>query len=232
MVNHVSKKFGSTVALADVTLEVGQGVLGLAGVNGSGKTTLLQVLAGNTKPTTGIVGVDDGSAGLLPMRKRRLGVLPQSFTFPAGLVITDFVAYSAWLKGHGKKASDLARGALDRVGLSPDAKTPLGRASGGMVRRAGFAAAIVDDPHVLLLDEPTTGVDPEQRQTMRRLIAENSATRITVMSSHVCEDIESLCEKFVILDAGAVAFSGTPSEAKARVSAGSLEDAIVRIPRS
>lgn len=222
-------KFGRRAALSGVSFEWKEGALGLTGSNGSGKSTLLGVLAGTIRPHSGTVVVADGGSPI-ELGSLRVGFVPQSFEFPRGMRIVDFVRYAAWLQGvHNPEAR--ANEALAQVGLDDVASRRLGHASGGMVRRAGLAAALVGDPQLVILDEPTTGIDPEQRAVIRGLLQNLAQTRAVVLSSHIAEDLEAICATVVILDAGRLAFAGTTERAKTLAGTETFEGAIVAIPQ-
>lgn len=189
----------------DLTLD--SGVIGLVGVNGAGKSTLLQILAGSLRPSTGTVHL--GSADLYGRGRRtalrRVAMMPQDFRFPGDVRVRDALRYCGWLRGLDTAAAVTRTDVvLEAVGLADRAGDRLGSLSGGMVRRIALAQALIAEPEVLLLDEPTTGLDPEQRVAVRALISETAPARTVVMSSHVMEDLEQLADRIVVLDAGVV----------------------------
>ena len=211
-VDGVSKSFGGTRVLADVSFSASPGIVGLVGVNGAGKTTLLRILSGAIDPDTGGVGVDggppDGKRGPSHLR-RATALMPQSVVPPRGMTVLDFMNYMAWLRAVPRKvAARRIPSILESVGLIEMRNRRMTELSGGMLRRATFAQALVSDPAILLLDEPTTGVDPEQRLAMRQLIAAQEGERLTILSSHVMEDIETVATRTLMLDAGSLVFDG------------------------
>jgi ABC-2 type transport system ATP-binding protein len=215
--------------VADLSFEWDSGVLGVAGSNGSGKSTLLGMCAGVIPSSSGSVTLVADEVASSP-RAGRVGYVPQQFGFPRSLLIADMVAYSAWLQGVANP-SVAASQALQAVDLQDVARLPLGKASGGMARRAGIAAALVSRPDVLVLDEPSSGVDVEQREVLRSVIRAQGAERLVLMSSHIGDDFTAACRELIILDRGRLVFSGTPADAIELGGAGSIEKAIVEIPR-
>jgi len=209
----VGRRFGGTVALADVDLDLGPGVIGLLGPNGAGKTTLLRLLATALPPSKGqvrVLGRDPQVPAERTDIRRRLGYLPQEVGFPRGFTAFAFVDYIALLKEWTEPAARHAevRRVLDLVGLSDVATKRIRAMSGGQRRRVALAQALLGTPRVLILDEPTTGVDPEQRVTLRTVLAEIARTSIVVLSTHQTEDVAALCERVVVLDRGRVRYNG------------------------
>jgi ABC-2 type transport system ATP-binding protein len=207
----VGRDFAGVTALDEVSLSLRPGVTGLVGVNGAGKSTLLRILAGALRPSRGSVLIGDldpygpGRGAILP----RIALMPQTLDFPGDVPVRDAVAYCGWLrKMSTRSARESSASVLDQVGLADRAADKLRSLSGGMQRRVALAQALVAKPELLLLDEPTTGLDPVQRATLRSLIAALPHDRITVVSSHVMEDLESLCDDIVVLDGGRVVHSG------------------------
>ncbi|MFF8903657.1 ABC transporter ATP-binding protein [Streptomyces olivaceoviridis] len=203
-----------TLALDSLDLELGTGVHGLLGPNGAGKTSLIRVLATVARPDAGrveLLGADTaGHRGLAGVR-RRLGYLPQEFGYYPGFTVREFVAYVAWLKE--MPAADVPAAverAVARVGLADRIDAKVRTLSGGMVRRVGIAQAVVNDPAVLLLDEPTAGLDPEQRVEFRELLRTLGASATVVVSTHLVEDVAAACTEVTLLDAGRIAYRGTP----------------------
>ena len=203
-----------TLALDSVDLDLGTGVHGLLGPNGAGKTSLIRVLATVARPSGGrveILGQDSaehrGRTGI----RRRLGYLPQEFGYYPGFTVREFVAYVAWLKElPAARAPEAVERAVARVGLGDRIDAKVKTLSGGMVRRVGIAQAIVNDPSVLLLDEPTAGLDPEQRVEFRELLRELGTAATVIVSTHLVEDVAAACTEVTLLDAGRIAYRGTP----------------------
>ncbi len=202
--------------LDGLSLELGTGVHGLLGPNGTGKTTLVRVLATVLKPDSGrveLLGRDRADRAERVEVRRRLGYLPQDFGYYPAFTVREFVEYIAWLKQ--VPSARLPRAvdeALEKVELSDRADSKMRTLSGGMLRRAGIAQAIVNTPELLLLDEPTAGLDPEQRVGFRTLLRTLGETASVVVSTHLVEDVASACTGVVLLVDGRVAFTGSPAE--------------------
>lgn len=217
----VTHRYGrnGSPALNDVTLQLQPGVTGLVGVNGAGKSTLLAVLSGALRPTSGRVSLDGVD---LYGRHRmhalsRLALMPQDFQVPVNKSAREVVAYLAWLRGvKGTAVWEAADRALAVVGLTTEANKRFRALSGGMRRRLALAQALAADPKVMLLDEPTTGLDPEQRVMLRALIRQLPDDQITLMSSHVMEDLDSTCERIAVIDEGSLLFDGAIGDFRSR----------------
>ncbi|MEU4172304.1 ABC transporter ATP-binding protein [Streptomyces sp. NPDC026665] len=219
----LSLRFGGTLALDDVSLRLREGVTGLLGPNGAGKTTLLRVLATAVPADRGsftVLGHDpSGTAGRLEVR-RTLGYLPQTPGFHQDFSAFEFVDYVAILKeltDRGARHREVRR-VLDSVGLSDVRGKRIKRLSGGMRQRVALAAALVGDPGFLVLDEPTVGLDPEQRMRFRELIAQAGEGRTVLLSTHQTEDVAMLCHRVIVMDAGRIRFEGTPAELTERAA--------------
>src|SRR5690348_10830063 len=209
----VGRTFGATRALADVDLDLKPGVTGLLGPNGAGKTTLLRLLATALPPSQGqvsVLGLDPEVPAERTDIRRQLGYQPQEVGFPRGFTAFAFVDYIALLKEWTQPAARHAevRRVLDLVGLSDLGSKRIRAMSGGQRRRVSLAQALLGSPAVLILDEPTTGVDPEQRVTLRNVLAELARTSIVVLSTHQTEDVAALCERVIVLDRGRVRYDG------------------------
>ena len=209
----VGRAFGATRALTGVGLDLKPGVTGLLGPNGAGKTTLLRLLATALPPTQGqvsVLGLDPEVPAERTGIRRQLGYLPQEAGFPRGFTAFAFVDYIALLKEWTEPAARHAevRRVLDLVGLSGLGAKRIRAMSGGQRRRVALAQALLGSPPVLILDEPTTGVDPEQRVTLRTVLAEIARTSIVVLSTHQTEDVAALCERVIVLDRGRVRYDG------------------------
>jgi ABC-2 type transport system ATP-binding protein len=216
----LTRRFGRTMAVAEVDLQAGPGVFGLLGPNGAGKTSLLRVMATAIPPTSGrlrLLGRDPRSHGPRREIRRRLGYLPQNLGYYRGFSVAEFVEYFALLKEMPAARIPLAvASAVDRVGLGDRSRARLRTLSGGMLRRVGIAQAIVNDPELLLLDEPTAGLDPEQRVTFRALLRDLGQSATIVVSTHLVEDVGAACAQVALMDRGKIIFQGTPDDLTAR----------------
>jgi len=219
-ITDLTRRFGRTQAVAGVSLETGPGVFGLLGPNGAGKTTLLRMMATVIPPSSGrvrLLGRDPGGYGPRREIRRRLGYLPQNLGYYPGFTLAEFVEYFALLKEMppGRVPRAVAT-AIERVDLGGRARAKLRTLSGGMLRRAGIAQAIVNEPELLLLDEPTAGLDPEQRVAFRALLRGLGQRATVIVSTHLVEDVGAACGEVALMDAGKIVFQGTPDELTAR----------------
>ncbi|GGP70668.1 ATP-binding cassette domain-containing protein [Saccharothrix coeruleofusca] len=209
-------KAGRRMAVDGLDLGLGVGVHGLLGPNGAGKTTLIRSLATVLRPAGGVLELfGERVAGRADLRalRRRLGYLPQEFGYYKRFTVREFVEYMAWLKEVPKaEVPGAVQRAVERVGLADRADDKLRTLSGGMVRRAGIAQAIVNDPDLLLLDEPTAGLDPGQRVRFRELLHELGADTCVLVSTHLVEDVAAACADVVLFESGKLLFQGTPAE--------------------
>jgi ABC-2 type transport system ATP-binding protein len=211
---------GPVAALQGVSLSIPQGMFGLLGPNGAGKTTLMRIVAGLLEPTSGRVVLDGQDVTETPERIwSRLGYLPQEFGFYPHLTGEAMLGHLLELKGidapGGKKA--LVAALLERVNLSFAAKRKVKGYSGGMRQRLGLAQAIAGNPRLIIVDEPTAGLDPEERFRFYRLLAELAADRIVILSTHIVEDVSVLCRRFAVIRAGRVVALTTPADARTMI---------------
>ena len=207
------KSYRGTAALAGIDLVLHQGVVGLLGPNGAGKTTLLRMLAtvlGADEGSVRILGRDPGVGAERTDIRRRLGYLPQDLGYPRGFSAYGFLDYLAVLKEWDDPTERRAevRRVLEQVGLSDRSTKRIRALSGGQRRRVGLAQALIGTPELMVLDEPTTGLDPEQRVSLRHVLAEVGRSSTVVIATHQTEDVAALCERVVVLDEGAVRFDG------------------------
>ena len=219
-ISDVTRRFGRTHAVDGVSLETGSGVFGLLGPNGAGKTTLLRMMATVIPPSSGrirMLGRNPGAYGPKREIRRRLGYLPQNLGYYPGFTVVEFVEYFALLKEiPASRVPGAVAAAIEQVDLGGRAKAKLRTLSGGMLRRVGIAQAIVNEPELLLLDEPTAGLDPEQRVAFRALLRDLGERATVVVSTHLVEDVGAACSEVALMDAGRIVFQGTPDELAAR----------------
>ncbi|PYI57362.1 ABC transporter ATP-binding protein [Paenibacillus flagellatus] len=211
-IDNVSKTFGSRRALIGIDSEMTPGVYGILGANGSGKTTLMRILAGVMKPSSGCVRLDGQPIDRLNERYReRIGYLPQHAGLYDGFSAEKFLSYIAALKGLSKAETPRkVDEALELVGLRDYRKQKVGSFSGGMKRRVGIAQALLNDPDILIVDEPTAGLDPKERIRFRNLLSRISDDRIVLLSTHIVSDIELIANEIVVLKEGRLLAKETP----------------------
>jgi ABC-2 type transport system ATP-binding protein len=213
----LSRRYGATVALDGVDLTMERGITGLLGPNGAGKTTLLSILATVSEPDEGrvsVFGLDPRNAAERVEIRRRLGFLPQELGYHRHFTVAGFLDYVAILKeitDRRRRGEEVAR-VLAAVGLERRARTRIRTLSGGMRQRLGIAQALLGQPELLILDEPTAGLDPEQRLRSRELLSGLPGDPVIVLSTHQADDIAAICPKVIVLLQGRVRFAGTPAE--------------------
>lgn len=212
-IQNLTKNYGKKQALSEVNLTIPQGMFGLLGPNGAGKTTLMKILTTLVKKTDGEVRI----CGVPVENSRQIrdmtGYLPQDFSMYGNMSAYEALDYLAVLSGMGR-AERKARvpEALEKVNLLEKRRTKVRAMSGGMKRRLGIAQAIIHDPKVLIVDEPTAGLDPEERVRFRNLLCETAKDRIVLLSTHIVGDIEATCENIAVLNQGRICFKGRVSE--------------------
>jgi ABC-2 type transport system ATP-binding protein len=216
-IDDVRKRFGRTTALAGLTFDAPAGITGLLGPNGAGKTTLLRMAATVLAPDSGrirLLGWDPSVADDRLAIRRRLGYMPQEPGFHRSFTAFEFVDYIAILKEMTDRQTrhDEVRRVLTLLGLQNVMDRKIRALSGGMRRRVALAQALLGDPEILVLDEPTAGLDPEQRLRFREIVSERAADRTVLLSTHQTEDVAALCPRVVVMLDGAALFEGTPKE--------------------
>ena len=231
-IDSVSKRFRSgNYGVRDVSLTARPGVLGLLGPNGAGKTTLMQMIATVTRPTAGSIFFQDIDLVAKPDALRpRLGYLPQDFGVYENLTATEFLSYFAALKGVRGKAKVTEM--LEMVNLHHVANRAVGGFSGGMKQRLGIAQALINDPDLVIVDEPTAGLDPEERVRFRNVLSELGARRLVILSTHIVSDLESIATEIAVLKGGSLVALDTPEGLMRAVGATSVEDAYLAIMKS
>ncbi|MCI8482868.1 MAG: ABC transporter ATP-binding protein [Lachnospiraceae bacterium] len=212
-IKDLSKNFGKKQALKHIDLEIEQGMFGLLGPNGAGKTTLMKVITTLTKKSSGEVtlcGIPVEQCGQI---RKIIGYLPQDFSMYGNMGAYEALDYLAVLSGMKKKerAAKVPE-MLEKVNLGDQHKTKVKAMSGGMKRRLGIAQAIIHDPKIIVVDEPTAGLDPEERVRFRNLLCEIAKDRIVILSTHIVGDIEATCENIGVLNHGEMLFQGKVSQ--------------------
>lgn len=217
---NLTKRYGSKTAVNRLNATLTNGVYGLLGTNGAGKTTFMRLLCTVQRPTSGKIDLDGKSIWKLGERYRDvLGYLPQHFGYYPDFTALDFLLYVAALKGlDDKKAKNVSNELLDEVGLSGERRRKIKTFSGGMKQRLGIAQAMLNDPYILILDEPTAGLDPKERVRFRNLISAFSKDRIVILSTHIVSDIEFIAEKIMIMKSGEIIHFGRPHEITSRIN--------------
>src|SRR5882672_45588 len=216
----LTRRFGRTMAVAGADLQAGPGVFGLLGPNGAGKTSLLRMMATAIPPNSGtlrLLGRDPGCYGPRREIRRRLGYLPQNLGYYPSFTVLEFVEYFALLKEMpAARVPAAVAAAVELADLGDKARAKLRTLSGGMLRRAGIAQAIVNEPDLLLLDEPTAGLDPEHLVAFRALLRDLGLHATVVVSTHLVEDVAAACSQVAVMDRGRIVFRGTPDALVAR----------------
>jgi len=213
-IQNLTKEFGTLHAVDNVNFTMTNGVYGLLGVNGAGKTTLMRMLTTLIKPTSGEILWDGQDVFALDGQYRKLlGYLPQDFGYYPDFSIYDYLMYIASIKGiRPAVAKERVKLLLKQVGLVRARHKKMKTLSGGMKRRAGIAQAMLNDPKILILDEPTAGLDPSERIRFRNLISELSEDRIVLLSTHIVSDIEYIANEILLMKDGCITMSGTAEE--------------------
>ncbi len=223
VVDAVAKRFGRTLALDGISLDLGIGVTGLLGPNGAGKTTLLRMLATVLAPDSGSLRLLSRNPAEADDRleiRRRLGYFPQEPGFFRGFTVFEFVDYVAILKEmtDARRRHDEVRRVVAEVGLEEVSGKKIRKLSGGMRRRVALAQSLLGDPELLVLDEPTVGLDPEQRLRFRDVVSKVGEGRTVILSTHQTEDVAALCNRVIVIDQGRTFFDGTTSALAAQAA--------------
>ena len=212
VIDRLTKQFQNKIAVDRVSLRLHNGVFGLLGTNGAGKTTLMRMLCGILQPTSGTItfdGIDVSEEGYRAI----LGYLPQDFGYYPEFTAMDFLIYMAALKGLPKpSAKRRANELLELVGLEDMGRKKIKTFSGGMKQRLGIAQALLNDPKLLILDEPTAGLDPKERVRFRNLIQQLGKDSIVLLSTHIVSDIEHIADEVLMMKDGTLIYNGTWDE--------------------
>ena len=209
VLDRVTKQYQNKIAVDRVSISLKPGVIGLLGANGAGKTTLMRMICGILKPTGGTITYE-GMDVSEEMYRDVLGYLPQDFGYYPGFTGREFLLYMAALKGIDKKtAQRKCDELLEVVNLKNVANTKIKSYSGGMKQRLGIAQAVLNDPQILILDEPTAGLDPKERVRFRNLIAELGKDSIVILSTHIVSDVEHIADRILMMKSGQFIYDGT-----------------------
>lgn len=209
---NVTKEYKNKTAINDISLTLNSGVIGLLGANGAGKSTLMRMICGILTPTNGEINYDDISVSDENYRNV-LGYLPQDFGYYPDFTGMDFLMYMSALKGiDSKEAKRKSEELLKLVSLYENRKQKIKTYSGGMKQRLGIAQALLNDPEVIILDEPTAGLDPKERVKFRNIISELGKDNIVLLSTHIVSDIEKIADRIIVIKEGEVVFDGKEEE--------------------
>ena len=212
VINRVSKQFKNHIAVDNISMRLTPGVYGLLGANGAGKTTLMRMICGILRPDRGTVALDGVDVSEEDYRNV-LGYLPQDFGYYPAFTGWDFLMYLAALKGIPRdQAKKRCRKLIGTVGLAGMEKKKIRTYSGGMLRRLGIAQALLNQPKLLILDEPTAGLDPKERVRFRDLIAEEGKESIVLLSTHIVSDVEHIADRILMMREGQLIYNGTREE--------------------
>ena len=224
-VANLTKDYGTVVAVRDLSFAVGKGeIVGFLGPNGAGKSTTLRVLAGFLGATSGRVRIAGHDIGEAPLAARRsLGYMPESAPLYPELRVSEYLLFRARLKEvPGRKQKAAISGAMERAGVAHMAGTVIGHLSKGYRQRVALADALVSDPPLLILDEPTAGLDPNQIREVRALIKDLGGDRTVLLSTHILSEVEATCERAIVIDRGRLVAEGTIEELRARQKSSAL----------
>ncbi len=211
-IDRLSKQYKNKIAVDKISLNLDNGVYGLLGANGAGKTTLIRMMCGILKPTSGEISWNNIDVSEESYREV-LGYLPQHFGYYPDFTAYDFMMYMASLKGISKaEAKKKTKELLEIVSLSDVSKKKIKTFSGGMKQRLGIAQAMLNDPKILILDEPTAGLDPKERVRFRNLISKLGSDRIVILSTHIVSDIEYIAKEILIIKSGEIIHKGRLEE--------------------
>ena len=212
--NALTKDFQTLRAVNEISCTIGNGVYGLLGINGAGKTTLMRMLCTLLKPTSGSITWNGNDIFQMDREYRKLlGYLPQEFGYYPAFSVYDYLMYIASIKGiRPTTAKKRIEALLDQVGMTKARTKKMKKLSGGMKRRVGIAQAMLNDPKILILDEPTAGLDPNERIRFRNLISELSEDRLVLLSTHIVSDVEYIANEILLMKDGSLPLSGTPDK--------------------
>ena len=213
VIDNLSKRYGKKEAIKNLSLKIPSGMYGLLGRNGAGKTSLTQILAALSVPTNGDIWLNGVSMKETAKIREMVGYLPQDFSMYRSMTVLGAMDYLGLLSDIPKEIrKERIDELLEKVNLKDNAKTKIKALSGGMKRRLGIAQALLHNPQILIVDEPTTGLDPEERIRSRNLLSDFADDRIVLLSTHIASDIESICDGVAVLNDGKLIFHGSTEE--------------------
>ena len=225
-VKELRKRFGAFEAVRGISFSVGKGeVLGFLGPNGAGKSTTMRMITGFLPPTGGTAVVCGHDVAKEPVEaKKCIGYLPESAPSYRAMTVADYLAFIAEVRGYrGAEARARVEAAIEKARLAPVARKTIETLSKGYRQRACFAQAILHDPPVLIMDEPTDGLDPNQKYTVREMIREMAAEKAIVISTHILEEVDAVCTRAIVIADGEIRADGTPAKLKAMDPSGRLD---------
>ena len=213
VIDHLSKNYGKKTALNNVSISISSGMYGLLGRNGAGKTSLMRILATLSAPSSGEISMNGISIKEIHKIREIVGYLPQHFSFYRNMSVYDAMDYLGLLSNIPDKIrKERISVLLEQVNLKENMRTKVKALSGGMKQRLGIAQALLHDPQILIVDEPTAGLDPEERIRFRNLLSEFAEDRIVILSTHISSDLESSCQNIGVLDKGRMIWNGATKE--------------------
>jgi ABC-2 type transport system ATP-binding protein len=226
-VTNIAKSFGAIKAVKDISFKVDKGeVLGFLGPNGAGKTTTMRMITGFLPPTSGTAIVCGYDVTKDPVEvKKRIGYLPENAPAYHSMTVAEFLGFAADMRGyHGSEKKDRVDAAVEKCRLQGVRHQSIGTLSKGYRQRACFAQAILHDPPILIMDEPTDGLDPNQKHVVRTMINEMASQKAIIVSTHILEEVDAVCTRAIIISSGIIVANGTPAELRSRSGTGRLED--------
>ena len=226
-VTSIAKSFGAIKAVKDISFKVDKGeVLGFLGPNGAGKTTTMRMITGFLPPTSGTAVVCGYDVTKDPVEvKKRIGYLPENAPAYHSMTVMEFLGFAADMRGyHGGEKKDKVDAAVEKCRLQGVRHQSIGTLSKGYRQRACFAQAILHDPPILIMDEPTDGLDPNQKHVVRTMINEMASQKAIIVSTHILEEVDAVCTRAIIISSGIIVANGTPAELRSRSGTGRLED--------
>lgn len=215
----LSRHYGNTVAVSDLSFEIAGGtILGFLGPNGAGKSTTMRMLTGYLRPTSGTAKLNGYDIRTeTQLAQRQIGYLPEGSPLYGEMTVESFLSFIASIRGYkGPAKHHAVARVLMRLDLESVAKQPIERLSKGFARRVGLAQAMIHEPSILILDEPTDGLDPIQKQQVRKLILELASDRIVIISTHILEEVSLLCQRLLVIAEGQIRLDDSPNGARAR----------------